>query len=345
MNTTIIILVVLIILILLVYFSKDKEDDFYNNPGHLKSLDQINDKLKNISSCDVLSFSGETKKYIPSTTPLQVRLDLNNITQIVLQKINCHKYNFVKTNYDRVKSIEDDNKINYLYEVFLAETKGISVSLYKMKINVILYKGRNIENDITTVTDVTNYPFKNYGIGFPSEDQLIPLPTEVIPTGNEVIGTKSINPIKAHKINKLHINYATIQNSTMVLHPDKLTRDTGGYNNSTLEASTVENFDSGYIEPSVIRNNWPTINNEPTDKVYNWPCTKLPFKWNSLGLTPVPPSTKKCPGHTYSTDKPIKAYQNWPNNIMAPYNIRSGPNYWLFDLSRGLPSYPGQGGT
>tara|TARA_B110000483_G_C18091565_1_gene502185 strand:- start:90 stop:1133 length:1044 start_codon:yes stop_codon:yes gene_type:complete len=344
MNTTILILVAIIVLILLVFFSKNNEDDFYNNPGHLKSLDQINNKLKNISNCNisgcnVLTINGKTKKYIPATTPLQIRLDLDNITQIVLKKINCPKYNFINTNYGRITCVDSLDKINYIYEIFVAETKGISVSLYKMKINVILYKGNSIKDRATTVTDFTNYPFKHYDIGMPSLDQMIPLPTEVIPTGNEVLGTKSVNPIKANKINKLHINYATIENSTLVLHPNKLTNKIPGNNNSTLESSVIEGFDSGYIQPAVVRNNWPQLG-ESQNKEYNWPCTKLPFSWNSLGVTtPLQKTTKKCPGHTYSLDKPMNAYQDWSNSVMTPQNIRSGPNYWLFDLTRGLPSF------
>jgi len=340
MNTTILILVAIIVLILLVFFSKKNEDDFYN-PGHLKSLDQINNKLKNISNCNIITIIGKTNKYIPTTTPLQIKLDLDNITQIVLKKINCSKYNFININYGRITCTDSQDKVNYIYEIFVAETKGISVSLYKMNINVILYKGNNIKKNITTVTEFTNYPFKHYDIGTPSLDQMIPLPTEVIPTGNEVLGTKSVNSIKANKINKLYINYATIENSTLVLHPNKLTHKIPGNNDSTLENSIVEGFDSGYIQPAIVRNHWPQLDKEPQNKEYNWPCTKLPFRWNSLGITtPLPKTTKKCPGHTYSLDKPVKAYQDWPNSVMTSQNIRSGPNYWLFDLTRGLPSFP-----
>tara|TARA_B100000780_G_C21115333_1_gene451169 strand:+ start:1193 stop:2230 length:1038 start_codon:yes stop_codon:yes gene_type:complete len=341
MNNTIIILVTIIVLILLVFFSKNNEDDFYNNPGHLKSLDVINTKLKNISSFSgILTVDGETNDYIPTTTPLQIRLDLDNVTKIVLHKINCKNYHFINTNYGRIKCVNSSDKVNYIYEIFVAETKGISVSLYKMRINVILYKDDSTSENVTTVTDSTNYPFKHYDIGMPSLDQMIPLPTEVIPTGNEVLGNKSINPIKANKINKLHINYATIENSTLVLHPHKLTNKIPGSSNSSIESSIVEGFDSGYVYPSTVRNQWPQINKEDQKSAYNWPCTPVPFTWNRLGVTTnIPKTTTKCPGHTYSLDKPMKSYQNWPNNIITTNNIRSGPNHWLFDLTRGLPSF------
>ena len=57
----------------------------------------------------------------------------------ILDKINCDKYQFIRTNYDRIKKIEGNNKINYIYDVFVAETSGISVSLLKFKVDVVLF--------------------------------------------------------------------------------------------------------------------------------------------------------------------------------------------------------------
>lgn len=348
-NKTVLILALLILLGVLFILSKGENDKFYTNPGFINTLTDINSRLKNISSTNTIKFNGEVTEYIPQTTDLQTRLDLDHITDIILKKINGGDLTFVKTNYDRVKKIQDKNKINYIYEVFLGQLNGVNIGLYKMKVNVIIYIKPKSKPDYVTATEYTNYPFKKYPVGIPSEDQLVPLPTEVIPTGNEVLGTKTKNPVTRHQINKLHINYVTIYNSTMVLHPDKPTTQTGGMNETTLENSVVEGYENATKESrmSVVRNPWPGINKS---KDFNWPCTPLPFQWNSLGVTTgIKPSTNACPGHTYDTnyqlDKPAeKAFQYWPNNIMTPSNIRSGPNYWLFDLSRGLPQFPiGQG--
>ena len=349
-NKTVIVLSIVIVVGILFILSRGNNDKFYSNPGFMNSLTDINSRLKNISSSNTIKISGEVTEFIPQTTDLQTRLDLDYITDQILKMINDDKLIFVKTNYDRVKKIQNKNQINYIYEVFLGQLNGVNVGLYKMKVNVIIYIQPKSKPDYVTATEYTNYPFKKYPVGIPSEDQLVPLPTEVIPTGNEVLGTKTKDPVTRHKINKLHINYVTIYNSTMVLHPDRPTSQTAGVNETTLENSVVEGFGNNSNpneRESKFRNPWPGIN---PSKDFNWPCTPLPFQWDSLGVTTgIKSSTKSCPGHTYDTnyqiDKPAEqAFQYWANNIMAPYNIRSGPNSWLFDLTRGLPSFPiGQG--
>ena len=348
-NKSVLVLSIVILLGILFILSKGDNDKFFTNPGFMKSLNDINSKLKSISSSNIIKFKGNETEMIPQTTDLQTTLDLDEITKRILEKINCKEYTFVKTNYDRVKKIEKKDKINYIYEVFLGQLNGVNISLYKMKANVIIYITPEKKRDYVTATEYTNSPFTEYPIGIPSPDQLVPLATEVIPTGNEVLGTKTVNPIMKHQINKMHINYVTIYNSTMVLHPDKATRQTGGYNESTLESSVVEGMANSNpkLRKSIYRNVWPDIN---PSKKFNWPCTPIKFQWNSLGVNTSPnKSTNSCPGYTYNTnyqiDKPAEqAFQYWANNIMTPSNIRSGPNYWLFDLTRGLPSFPiGQG--
>tara|TARA_B100001964_G_C14235052_1_gene602000 strand:+ start:985 stop:2019 length:1035 start_codon:yes stop_codon:yes gene_type:complete len=341
MNTnTLIVICVVVLLIITVGLNKDNNDAFYTNPGFIHSLDKINNKLKNISRCNIVKLNGKKTLLVPLTICLKTRLDLDYVTNYILQKINCKNFIFERTSYDRVEKIEEGNRINYIYDVFVFERNR--VMLFKFRINVILYILPDHKKDYTTVTEVTNYPFKNYEIGFPSKDQLIPLPTEVIPTGNDVLGTRTINPILKHNIESIFINSVMIDNSTLVMHPYKTTRKTGGYNKSSLESSSVEYFNpTGYVEPAVVRNHWPKLKGEP-DNVYNWPCTKIPFRWNQHGVTdPIPTPTKNCPGLTHSLDKPQNAYSDWPNVVADPSSIRSGPNYWLFDLSRGIPQFNG----
>ena len=276
----------ILLLILLVAFSKVKRDLFYSNPGFIPSLTTINKRLKSVSRCDVMKIKGKLIEYIPETTPLQVKLDLNYITATVLSQISGHGFFFRRISYDRIKMIRASDKINYIYETFVTvrrATVSPAPMLLKLRINVIIYIKPRAPPNYRTVTQETNAPFTHYEIGIPSKDQLIPLPMEVIPTANEVLGTKTVRPILRHHINQLIINYVTIENSTLVMHTNRATRKTGGYNESTLESSTVEGFTTSYVYPSRVRNKWPVINKEPTAPVYNWPCTKIPFRWNSLG--------------------------------------------------------------
>mgnify|MGYP003303441661 CR=1 FL=1 len=53
---------------------------------------------------------------------------------------------------------------------------------------------------------------------------------------------------------------------------------------------------------------------------------------------PKPEPSKLCPGVRWSTeDMPLQA-QYWPTLATVPRN--TGPNHWLFDLSRGIPDFP-----
>ena len=93
-----------------------------------------------------------------------------------------------------------------------------------------------------------------------------------------------------------------------------------------------------FVEPSKIRNKWPILKDEPVNQG-QWPCQPNPMYWNTLGVSPNPViSTEECPGERYSTEAmPLQA-QHWPT--LGPLPRAKGNNVWLFDRSRGIPSFP-----
>jgi len=345
MRNYIIIIALLICLVLITMYLKNKKgvvDNFVTNPGFMNSLTLYNDIMKKLSDGKQISIEGPGSKkylYVPLTTDLKTRLDLNYITDIIVKKLNKlggGTFIFMKNGYDRIELIESGNKKNYIYEAFIYEY--INATIMKLRINVVMtFRPREVA-DYRTCTEITEPEFKNYEIGIPSKDQLLPLPTEVIVTGRDILSTRGVRPIKRDDFETMHINYVEINNSTLVLHPFKPTMEVGGVNDSKLESSRIEFFDNGYIEPSIKRNKWPVIEGTKTD-VFNWPCTKIDFAWDDAGLPPVQTPTKACPGLTYNVDPPVEAYEYWPNNVTT-IPVRSGPNYWLFDLTRGIPSFP-----
>ena len=210
----------------------------------------------------------------------------------------------------------------------------------RFKVNVIQYLIKREKNKHLTCTQLTNAPFKNYPIGLPQKNQLIPLPTEVITTSCEVLSAKGVDFHVPPITKSLYINSIMIDNSTLVVNPgsDCFIQRVGGVTNTSLENNTVRSDNTPFIEPSKVRNKWPTLSTQPINKG-PWPSTQVPFTWNNKGVVnPMPKQGKACPGYTHALNVPELNAEYWPNNIRVPRN--SGENNWLFDLSRGITSFP-----
>ena len=183
---------------------------------------------------------------------------------------------------------------------------------------------------------------KNQARGIPSEDQLVPLPTDVIVTERTMLSKNTINEIRPDEIKNIHINYVTILNCDDVIngyHIDEKKDNLGGVNDGKNEFSNLQTSDNNpYIEPAVIRNKWITLNQQPTG-YKAFPCQEPPKTWNILGV----PSedikyTAECPGKRESTEQTDLQGQTWPTLGTVPR--RNGDNAWLFKLDRGIPSFP-----
>ena len=329
------IVILLIIGLALIYNFYDN----FNTSINGKLLSRINHKLKSVSNNKIIKVKGLETKLIPATIDLRTNLDLDFITRTIISKLNCAEFNFIKTSYDRVIKIQNKNQIQYIFDVFISEMNHVMT--FKFKINVVIDYIKDPAKKYLTATEVTNYPFKTYPIGIPKKDQLVPLPTEVIPTGNIVLGTTSIDPILQHNMSNIYINYIMIENSTIVYNSEKITRKTAGVNDTTLDSSIIETFQSApndrKLRQAKFRNPWTKITDKNA-KIYNWPCASKKFLWDSLGVIPddqmvVP--TKECPGASWWRSPSLQAFQAWP--IFNKATAHSGEYYNLFDLSAGVP--------
>ena len=56
----------------------------------------------------------------------------------------------------------------------------------------------------------------SFYIGYPSNEQLIPLPTEVIPTGRQVLSANGINTHRPTPVKSVYLNYIQLINSDLV---------------------------------------------------------------------------------------------------------------------------------
>ena len=329
------IVILLIIGLALIYNFYDN----FNTSINGKLLSRINHKLKSVSNNKIIKVKGLETKLIPATIDLRTNLDLDFITRTIISKLNCAEFNFIKTSYDRVIKIQNKNQIQYKYDAFISEMNHVMT--FKFKINVVIDYIKDPAKKYLTATEVTNYPFKTYPIGIPKKDQLVPLPTEVIPTGNIVLGTTSVDPIIKHNMSNIYINYIMIENSTMVYNPEEITRKTAGVNDTTLDSSIIETFQSSpndrKLRMAKYRNPWSKLPGQNKNK-HNWPCKPKSFSWDSLGVIPnnkmVKP-TKDCPGASWWRSPPLNEFQAWP--IFNKATAHSGEYYNLFDLSNGVP--------
>ena len=306
-------------------------------------FNELKDISKKLSNCNNLNLKGKCKehRYIPATTDENLVMDLDNISKLITANINSetNNFRFIKTEYDNIiEKVDKHGNKHYIYDLLAFDV----INYYKIrfKVNVIQYVLNHKKNKYLTCTELTNAPFKNYPIGIPQKNQLIPLPTEVITTSCEVLDAKGVDFHVPPITKSLFINSIKVVNSSLVVKSGKdcFLHKVGGTMDTSLENHNVKSDNTPFIEPSKVRNKWPTLSTQPINQG-PWPSTQVPFTWNNKGVVnPMPKQGKACPGYTHALNVPELNAEYWPNNIRVPRN--SGENYWLFDLSRGITSFP-----
>ena len=300
--------------------------------------------------------------YTQSTTEDRLRLNLDMITKYVLLVLNNDNYyDFNKTNYGDVKMwIDEYGNEEIKYELFLWDKKNY----FEIKLWVNIIKFIEKENLEKYGIKESPYLFKDYNIGLPFKDQIIPLPTEVITTAHFDLGNTTIKPNNPSKIKFLYLNFIEIENSTLIVdyHKDKYPfkklevdeNNFSGVTDSTLEYVNIKNkpMNGPYIENGLKYNKWPTLDSEPKWKA-QYPSKFPPIKkWNEDGIyyytdekikEEIPFTKNKnegnndyCdvyePGTRWSEQKmPLQPYF-WISNYVLP---KCGENEWLFDNVNG----------
>ena len=124
-------------------------------------------------------------------------------------------------------------------------------------------------------------------------------------------------------------------------HPENSYHYTG--NSESYKKSMVPpTWPGGWIQPAKWRNKWPRLWSEPRDR-YEYPSVPVGYMWNNLGVRyPIPEPNDKHPGIRWSTQQTPRTPQYWPTVTGLPLN--GGPNYWLFDQTRGFEANLPHGG-
>jgi hypothetical protein len=300
----------------------------------LTSLKQSSSKKKIIlkSPCII-------NKFIEGTTNEYLKDDLKILTEVVVKRLNkSGKFNFIQTSYGNIYILKDKNNIyNYIYDMFLEDVKNMI--MLHTKVNLIVFPNKQCIKK-NKLYNVFGDIFPVYNIGIPSISQQIPLPTEVIPTAGDILGMDSIRKPTTLKPKFIYINTIEVLNSSLVVNPNKkcLGVNVNGIKDKILDHTNVVKEHTPYIEKSKIRNKWISLNSQPKDRE-QWPCTEYSWEWNENGIyTPIVIPSKACPGKRWSLTKmPLQPNYN-PTLATIPRN--DGENAWLFEMSRGIPSFP-----
>lgn len=185
---------------------------------------------------------------------------------------------------------------------------------------------------IATCAEYTSFPFPRYPFGYPTFDQLIPLPTQVINTGpGEILSQIGIDA-DYPRFKAVYLNRVWMENSDLALGtelPTTLRCSTApALNDTTLESSAYpkkrlqrpdvlfpEKDYADCLEKKGLYTNTDIVNNF-TLKPNNWSCTG------------VPENKYHLQGSTQSFRRSMTP-STWPNGWIEPAKERNKwPRLW-----------------
>lgn len=301
-----------------------------------------------------------------------LKIELDEITGKVLDTVNQNPFfNFSLLQYENV-IVMSDNMKNRRYIIDFLVNDRITHYGLRLKMDIVKFviqnnstgertgekTGNTSDSGDSNCTTLTSPAFRRYYGGYPTIEQMIPLPTHVIPTANLVLsdyGKETIVPIQSRYI---HLNSIVIENSTHTLdiaNRCNTTCNTDGIQDTSLPYGFETRRNDGenrgpYLQHSKMRNKWPKLDDEPPED-YISPCSfrdgmcwddkgipvkKRDFNWNNKMTLPK----EDCLGKLSSTVK----YPRRPNYFTSNYQIpqNSGESAWLFDRTRGDFAMPGK---
>ena len=271
---------------------------------------------------------GNKKKYTYETLVEHERRLLVLYIKKALQKINnkCieihNKYNITPFYFTFIEIInvicltDKDNNSRWIVDIMVGE-KTLHVSL-RIKVDfIIIVTNPEKDNSFKTCAELTTPAFPIYFMGYPTFDQMIPLPTQVISSGKTgcVLSNKGVQKYPIFK--SCIINKVSLENSDLVLginstnlsytgndshtslsfynYPSKrflenspdveLTNEdilTNRDNTETHKLSRMKPvWSDGWIQPALWRNKWPRLLNEP-DKEKNIQIANI--SWDQNGI-------------------------------------------------------------
>lgn len=199
--------------------------------------------------------------------------------------------------------------------------------------------------ELATCAEYTSFPFPRYPFGYPTLDQMIPLPTQVISTGpGEVLSQVGIDA-DYPRFKEIYLNRVWMENSDLALGtelPTTLFSETApAVNDTTLQSSAypkkrLQRPDVIFPEKDYadcLEKKGRAYNNDIHDDF-----TLKPKNWNCTG---VPENGYHYQGSTESYKQSMLP-PTWPNGWIEPAVIRNKwPRLWSQPRDRyAWPSTP-----
>ena len=310
--------------------------DIYLNETERRdiSLEKVLEKLS--SEPKIHLNNCETSHFTIATIDVAKKRDLDAIVNLILDRLNSiSKFHFIKTEYVGITMFKSvDGRIRYVIDCYAQDlTQGYSTYDQRFLIDVVIFPDLRVNNI------ESNSQLPSYALSYPEEDQIIPLPMDVITTANEVLSHRGVKVHESQTFSMLYVNEVRILNSNLVLSYKDANKMAclGGVTDNSLEFTGY----CGNNDPKQLKskeyNKWITLDSQPK-KQGQWPCTLVPsFCWDDLGLYPEVKQTPTCPGLRSSTRPEELQADYWMATLDTPYF--HGPNFWLFDPASGTPSF------
>ena len=328
---------------------KDGPCYLYENTNRTQKLYlKLLDVFKSLSdTCEEKLSKTKRNVYIQGTIDNRLKTELNEINEILLSKINQKlkpdfETNFKIVSLDTITELVDPSgNRNFKYLLFTYDkNEVIQLRLYIDIIKYIVHCPEKTQK--ITCTSIATPGMDTFEIGYPQPEQLLPLPTQTVNTGApDLLSADGINIKKIPPIARLHINEIKIYNTDSVINANGqciMDGVCGNIKETSLSSSAFNQPTTPFQEPSCVRNKWMRLPDEPVN-VKAWPCGEVSQYWDSQSI----PITETCGTQftgirSSTTQIPVSA-EYYPTLATIPRN--SGPNSWLFSLTRGDPATEG----
>jgi len=292
--------------------------------------------------------NGCTKnKYISTTVTPILAIEFDQVRDAILNRLNAKakgKYYFKFIEYKGVTTFTDKkgNK-QYIMDILVnCPCKYYGNLGLRLEIDAVKFikPGCKKVERPKTCAELSNPGFDAYYGGYPALEQLIPLPTEVIPTGNMVIGVKGINTNQPPPVKSVYLNYVHITNSNLVVdvyNQKSLMQNLEGNQEKTKPVTKKGNRlftpftekHSPFQITNYIRNPWPKLVGEKEYK----PVMPKPPNWDRNSIMQIPKGKYNEVYKWSANYVPMRA-EYWRAYSELPKN--SGTYNWLFSLMHGM---------
>jgi len=317
------------------------------------------------------NYNDELTLYTRNDIDQYRREEIYTLINPILERINemaqnKFRFHFVGVENVRKQTIKDTNFRSYIIDFNVWDIRTYSGYRLRGEIIMVPQITSKKPDDKLNVAKLTTPEFPKYFGGYPTVNQLIPLPSQVSVTGKFVMTDGGIDYPTPTPYSTLFLNWIEIFNSNLTLNAEAkyvengvggtpsgnlefstvikedevllknanpLTAYVGGEIKNNLESSPISNADTMYSEPAKAANQWIRLYSQP-QKLQAWPCTPYPKTWNEWGVPDkIPPETKNCHGHRSSMQQTPLTVSYDPSMFNNPRNSTS--YQWMFNLENG----------